>query len=63
MEALKARIENVRYVIDEPATLPDGTELYLLPISKDDEDRFDIEEANQVRRRRWRPRSRSPRKP
>ena len=48
MEALKARIENVRYVIDEPATLPDGTELYLLPISKDDEDRFDIEEANKV---------------
>lgn len=48
MEALKARIENGRYVIDEPANLPEGTELYLLPISEEDEDRFDIEEANKV---------------
>lgn len=48
MEALKARIENGRYVIDEPANLPDGTELYLLPVSEEDEDRFDVEEANKV---------------
>jgi len=48
MEALKARIENGRYVIDEPANLPDGTELYLLPVSEEDEDRLDIEEANKV---------------
>lgn len=48
MEALKARIENGRYVIDEPATLPDGTELYLLPVSEEDEDRLDIEEGNKV---------------
>ena len=46
MEALKARIENGRHVIDEPATLPDGTELYLLPVSEEDEDRLDIEEGN-----------------
>ena len=48
MEALKARIENGRYVIDEPANLPDGTELYVLPISEEDEDRVDVEEANKV---------------
>ncbi len=48
MEALKARIENGRYVIDEPATLPDGTELYLLPVSEEDEDRLDIEEGTKV---------------
>lgn len=48
MEALKARIENGRYVIDEPANLPDGTELYLLPVSEEDEDRLDIEEGNKV---------------
>ena len=48
MQALKARIENGRYVIDEKATLPEGTELYLLPVSEEDEDRFDVEEANKV---------------
>lgn len=48
MEALKVRIENGRYVIDEPATLPDGTELYMVPVSEEDEDRFDIEEGNKV---------------
>lgn len=48
MEALKARIENGRYVIDEPATLPDGTELYLVPVSEEDEDRLDVEEGNKV---------------
>lgn len=48
MEALKVRIENGRYVIDEPATLPDGTELYLVPVSEEDEDRLDVEEGNKV---------------
>jgi hypothetical protein len=46
MQALKARVENGRYVIDERATLPDGTELYLLPVSEEDEDRLDIQAAN-----------------
>jgi hypothetical protein len=31
MHALKARVENGRYIIDEKADLPDGTELYLVP--------------------------------
>jgi len=48
MEALKVRIENGRYVIDEPATLPDGTELYLMPVNEESEDRLDIEEGNKV---------------
>ena len=48
MEALKVRIENGRYVIDEPATLPDGTELYVVPVNEEDEDRFDVEEGTKV---------------
>jgi len=48
MQALKARIENGRYVIDEKPTLPEGTELYLVPVSEEDEDRFDVEEANKI---------------
>jgi len=48
MEALKARVENGRYVIDEKADLPDGTELYLVPVGDQDEDREDIEEANRA---------------
>jgi hypothetical protein len=48
MQALKARIENGRYVIDEKATLPEGTELYLVLVSEEDEDRFDIDEANKI---------------
>jgi hypothetical protein len=31
MHALKARVQNGRFIIDEPANLPDGTELYLVP--------------------------------
>jgi hypothetical protein len=31
MQALKARVQNGRFIIDEPANLPDGTELYLVP--------------------------------
>lgn len=48
MHALKVRIENGRYIIDEKAELPDGTELYLMPVSEEDEDRVDVEEANKV---------------
>jgi hypothetical protein len=35
-------------VIDEPTDLPEGTELYLVPVSEEDEDRIDVEEANKV---------------
>jgi hypothetical protein len=48
MNAVKARVVNGRFVIDEPADLPDGTELYLVPVNEEDEDRLDIEEANKV---------------
>jgi hypothetical protein len=34
MQPLKARVENGRYVIDEKAELPDGTELYLIPANE-----------------------------
>ena len=36
VEALKARVENGRYVIDESADVPDGTVVYLLPVAEDD---------------------------
>jgi hypothetical protein len=43
MHALKVRVEKGRYVIDEPASLPDGTELYVVPSNEadgmDDEER------------------------
>jgi hypothetical protein len=29
---------NGRFVIDEPTELPEGTELYLVPVSEEDED-------------------------
>jgi hypothetical protein len=35
-------------VIDEPAELPEGTKLSLVPITEEDEDRLDVEEANKV---------------
>ncbi len=34
MQPLKARVENGRYVIDEKADLPEGTELYLVPANE-----------------------------
>jgi hypothetical protein len=46
MHALKAKVVNGRFVIDEPTELPEGTELYLVPVSEEDEDRLDIEAAN-----------------
>ena len=49
MHALKARVENGRYIIDEKANLPDGTELYLLPAETgdelDDEERAALHES------------------
>jgi hypothetical protein len=48
MNALKARVVGGRFVIDEPTDLPEGTELYLVPVSEEDEDRLDVEEANKV---------------
>lgn len=48
MHALKVRVENGRYIIDEKAELPDGTELYVVPVREEDEDRLDVEEANRV---------------
>ncbi len=38
MHALKARVENGRYVIDEPALLPEGAEVQLQIIDGDDLD-------------------------
>jgi hypothetical protein len=34
MTALRAHIENGRVVLDEPMDLPDGTELYLVPVEE-----------------------------
>lgn len=42
MQALKARVENGRYVIDERPEAPEGTIVYLVPI--DDGDGLDDEE-------------------
>lgn len=41
MQALKARVEDGRYVIDERPEAPDGTVVYLMPI--DDGDGLDDE--------------------
>jgi hypothetical protein len=38
MHALKARVENGRYVIDEPARLPEGAEVELVMVAGDDLD-------------------------
>jgi hypothetical protein len=45
---LKVRVENGRYIIDEKAELPDGTELYLVPLSEEEEDRLDAEAADRA---------------
>jgi len=37
MRAFKAHVRNGRIVVDKPTDLPDGTELYLLPIKDGDE--------------------------
>lgn len=38
MHALKARVENGRYVIDEPAQLPEGAEVELVVLAGDELD-------------------------
>ena len=48
MTAVRAKVVNGRFVIDEPTDLPEGTELYLVPISEQVEDRLDIEAAEQA---------------
>lgn len=49
MVALKARVSDGRLVLDEPTTLPEGSEVELLPIDGwddlDDEDRKRLHEA------------------
>ena len=45
MHALKARVENGRYVIDEPAQLPEGAEVQLQVVDGDD---LDPEERAQL---------------
>jgi hypothetical protein len=37
MRAFKAHVENGRIVVDDPTDLPDGTELYVLPLGEGDE--------------------------
>jgi hypothetical protein len=37
MPVFKAHVRNGRIVVDQPTDLPDGTELYLLPIQDGDE--------------------------
>jgi hypothetical protein len=37
MRAFRAHVENGRIIVDGPTDLPDGTELYLLPIREGDE--------------------------
>lgn len=48
MQALKARVVNGYLVMKEPTDLPEGEELYLIPVTEEDEDRLDVEEANKV---------------
>ena len=37
MNALKAHVKNGRILVDEATDLPDGTELYLVPLKRDDD--------------------------
>lgn len=48
MTALKAHVENGRIIVDEPTDLPDGTELYVVAVDDELEDRLDVEEADRV---------------
>lgn len=41
MRTFRAQVRNGRIVIDEPTDLPEGTEVYLLPV---DDDELDDEE-------------------
>lgn len=44
MQALKARVQNGRLVLDEPTDLPEGEVVYLHAVEDDDADEFDDEE-------------------
>jgi hypothetical protein len=49
MHPLKAKVINGRYVIEEQANLPEGTELYLLPAGGSDPE-MSAEERAEVER-------------
>jgi hypothetical protein len=44
MKAFRARVRNGRIVVDEPTDLPDGTDVYLLPIRDGD----DLDDENRA---------------
>jgi hypothetical protein len=48
MQAFKVQVRNGRITVDEPTDLPEGTELYLLPVDEELEDRLDVDAANEV---------------
>ena len=48
MNALKAHVENGRIIVDDPTDLPDGTELYVVAVDEELEDRLDVQEADRV---------------
>ena len=45
MAPIKAVVRNGRLIVDEPTTLPEGSELWLLPAEPADEAEDDVEEA------------------
>ncbi|NUP13462.1 MAG: hypothetical protein HOW73_46080 [Polyangiaceae bacterium] len=45
MHALKARVRNGRLVLDEPTSLPEGTEVVLVPANDEDDEMTDEERA------------------
>jgi len=48
MLALKARVRGGHIVVDAPTELPEGTELYVVLLDEELEDRLDIQEAGRV---------------
>jgi hypothetical protein len=47
---LIARVKNGRLVLDEPTDLPEGEELYLVPMDDDIDDLLDDEESQALHR-------------
>jgi hypothetical protein len=45
MQPMRARVQNGRLVLDEPTELPEGTELYLVPV---DDERDDLDEEERA---------------
>ena len=45
MQPMRARVQNGRIVIDEPTELPEGTELYLVPVDDEGDDLDEEERA------------------